>query len=234
MNIPLRQTIFDVLEILKTYNCISVIFRICLAILLGSCIGSERKRHGQAAGARTHALVCLGSALTVIVGLYSVNCLGSTGDPLRVSAQVISGIGFLCAGTIFTRNQNQITGLTTAAGIWTTSTIGLLIGIGFYEAALVGFIGLEIVVALFNFKTRRIHNSHPDTYYLELSGPEYVNEFSDRFQSHDICLQVIKSKSGINSHVGILLVLNFPRAPEDFLKELRALDYVVIAIPQLL
>lgn len=214
------------------YNNISCIFRICLAIIVGSLIGSERKRHGQAAGVRTHALVCMGSALTVIVGLYSVYRLGSSGDPLRVSAQVISSIGFLCAGTIFTRNQSQISGLTTAAGIWTTSTIGLLIGIGYYIAALVGFIGLEIVIALFNFKTRQMRNSQPDTYYLELSDPKYVNSFSDEFQSRDISLHIIKAKSGIQAHVGVLLVLNFPKDSTALLQELRDLDYVVIAIPQ--
>lgn len=89
-----------------------------MAALLGGIIGYERERHGRAAGLRTHILVCIGSATAVIGGLYVAYQLGFSNDPLRAGAQVISGIGFLGAGTILTRNGDHVIGLTTAAGLW--------------------------------------------------------------------------------------------------------------------
>ena len=120
-----------ILQTLSEFNIWSITFRILLATVIGGCIGSERGRHGRAAGLRTHILVCLGSTMTVMLGIYSVQVLGLGGDPMRVSAQVISGIGFLGAGTILTRGRFHITGLTTAAGLWTTASLGLAIGAGF-------------------------------------------------------------------------------------------------------
>lgn len=219
-------------NLLTEFNNISIIFRICLAMFVGSVIGSERSRHGRAAGIRTHTLVCLGAALTVIVGLYSVTCLGMTGDPMRISAQVISGIGFLGAGTIMTRNHFQITGLTTAAGLWTTAAIGLAIGIGFYIGAFAGFLALKITISLLNRRSRKKLRHFPDTYYLELIGADYVNAFSDEFDTHDTSLQIVRSKTGISNHVGIIFALTTPEDPTVLLKRFRELEYVVIAIPQ--
>ena len=95
---------------------------------------------------RTHVLVCLGAAMTSMVGLYSAEVLGFTNDPLRVSAQVISGIGFLGAGTIMTRNHAQITGLTTAAGLWATASLGLCIGTGVYGGVLAAFLVILVTM----------------------------------------------------------------------------------------
>ena len=108
----------EAIDLLQEFNGVSVTVRVLLAAVLGGLVGSERGRRGRAAGMRTHVLVCLGAAMTSMVGLYSAEVLGFTNDPLRVSAQVISGIGFLGAGTIMTRNHAQITGLTPAAGLW--------------------------------------------------------------------------------------------------------------------
>lgn len=219
-------------NMLSDFNAVSIIFRIGLAMFVGSIIGSERGRHGRAAGVRTHTLVCLGSALTVIVGLYSVINLGMAGDPMRISAQVISGIGFLGAGTIMTRNHYQITGLTTAAGLWTTASIGLAIGVGFYLGALIGFIALETTIILLNSRTRKKHFNQPDTYYLELVGAACINDFSDRFDTPDTSLQIVRAKSGISTHVGIIYSLNTPEDPTELLKTFRELEYVIIAVPQ--
>lgn len=226
------QQFLSICNLLTEFNNYSIIFRICLAMLVGSIIGSERGRHGRAAGVRTHTLVCLGSALTVIVGLYSVIRLGMAGDPMRISAQVISGIGFLGAGTIMTRNHFQITGLTTAAGLWTTAAIGLAIGIGFYLGAFAGFCALEVTITLLNSRTRRKTKHFPDTYYLELTGADFINTFSDEFDTQDTSLQIVRSKTGISNHVGIIFALNTPEDPAILLKRFRELDYVVIAVPQ--
>ena len=114
--------------------------KIFLALVVGGIIGMERGRQGRAAGMRTHILVCLGATLTAMTGMYAYEILHFGNDPLRISAQVISGIGFLGVGTILIKGRFQITGLTTAAGICCAATIGIALGIGFYEGALVTFI----------------------------------------------------------------------------------------------
>ena len=117
-------------------NDTSVIVRLILAVVLGGIIGFERGRAGRPAGLRTHILVCLGSTLAIMTNQYIYQQYG-VGDPTRMAAQVISGIGFLGAGTIIVTGRHQVKGLTTAAGLWATACMGLAIGIGFYKAAIV-------------------------------------------------------------------------------------------------
>lgn len=166
--------------------------------------------------------------MTVMVGLYANYALGLSGDPLRVGAQVISGIGFLGAGTILTRHHSQITGLTTAAGLWTTASLGLAIGLGFYEGALIGFVAMETTVTLFS---RRERLKHTQEYYLELNSVMHINGFSDKFYGNNISIQVLQAKSGIPTNVGIVMAVSSTEDPKLFLKQLRAIEYVVIAMP---
>lgn len=116
-----------------------VVIRLLLAAFFGAVIGLERERKDWAAGLRTHMMVCLGAALSMIVSTYGFNdVLGKEGiglDPSRVAAQVISGIGFIGAGTILFLRQGTIRGLTTASGLWTVAAIGLATGGGLYFAA---------------------------------------------------------------------------------------------------
>jgi putative Mg2+ transporter-C (MgtC) family protein len=116
-----------------------IIIRLVLAAVLGSLVGLERQRLAWAAGLRTHMLVCLGSALAMLVSAYGfeeiITYPSVTLDPSRVAAQVISGIGFIGAGTILFLRQRVVRGLTTAAGLWTVAAIGLAVGGGMYLAA---------------------------------------------------------------------------------------------------
>ena len=102
---------------------LSTVLRSLAAVVIGGLIGSERARHGRAAGMRTHILVCLGACMTSMTSMFVSDVLGNNGDVFRIPAQVVSGIGFLGAGMIILKNNNMITGLTTAAGVWTTATI---------------------------------------------------------------------------------------------------------------
>lgn len=116
--------------------------RLLLAAALGGVIGFDRERHTWVAGLRTHMLVCLGAALAMIVSAFAFSDVLRQPqvalDPSRVAAQVISGIGFLGAGTImFLHRENVIRGLTTAAGLWTVAAIGLATGGGMYGAAVI-------------------------------------------------------------------------------------------------
>lgn len=120
---------------LQSINEYSILFRLVLSVVLGGIIGFERGRTGRPAGLRTHILVCMGSTMAIMTNQYIFQEFG-TGDPTRLGAQVISGIGFLGAGTIIVTGRHQVKGLTTAAGLWATACMGLAIGIGFYSAAI--------------------------------------------------------------------------------------------------
>lgn len=110
------------------------VIRLVAACVLGGIIGFERESTNRPAGFRTHILVCVGSALVMVTSEFMLNKLMET-DPARLGAQVISGIGFLGAGTII-RHRFNVKGLTTAASLWAVACVGLAIGIGFYEGAI--------------------------------------------------------------------------------------------------
>ena len=125
----------------------AIALRIVVAILLGGVIGLERELRNRPAGLRTYMLVSLGACVVMLINQYTSQVFG-TGDPVRLGAQVISGIGFLGAGTIVVTSHNQIKGLTTAAGLWTSACIGLAIGIGLYEVALIAGLCVFLVLTL--------------------------------------------------------------------------------------
>lgn len=126
---------------------VEILLRSVVAMLLGGAIGIEREYRSKEAGFRTHFLVALGSALFCIVSQYGFNI--DLKDSSRVAAQVVSGIGFLGAGTIIFQ-KNVVRGLTTAAGLWVTAAIGLACGSGMYAAALIVtvlvIVGLEVLI----------------------------------------------------------------------------------------
>ncbi|AIY78678.1 MgtC/SapB family protein [Clostridium botulinum] len=136
----------DLMLYLREVNIASIILRLTLATLCAGIIGAERGRKNRPAGFRTHILVCIGATLIMITSQYMRDVLHSTGDITRLGAQVISGIGFLGAGTIIVVGKNQVTGLTTAAGLWACACMGLAIGIGFYEGAIIACVFMLIVV----------------------------------------------------------------------------------------
>ena len=115
----------------------AVCCKMFLSVLIGGIIGIEREHKRRPAGFRTHILVALGAAFTVITSQYLVT-VGFTTDPARLGAQVVAGIGFLGAGTIIVTKNRQVKGLTTAAGLWASAIVGLAIGSGYYEAAILG------------------------------------------------------------------------------------------------
>lgn len=121
-------------------------FRLVLAMLLGACVGVERKRKGQIAGIRTFSLISMGAALAMLLSIYvPQEYLGlKNGDPGRIAAQVITGIGFLGGGAMI-QMKGSVRGLTTAAGIWMTAIIGMAVGVGMYLCSLVAT-GMCLVV----------------------------------------------------------------------------------------
>ncbi len=130
-------------------NFFTIFFRMFLAVFVGGVIGMERDVKHRAAGLRTHMLVCMGAAVVMMTNEYVAMTYPDIDiDLTRMGAQVVSGIGFIGAGTILVTNENQVKGLTTAAGLWAAATLGLAIGIGFYEIAIIGTSAIIAIVIL--------------------------------------------------------------------------------------
>ena len=125
----------------------SVLVRLLLIVLFSGMIGIERASKRHEAGLRTYILVCIGAAVAMLTNQFIFEAF-NTGDVGRIAAQVISGIGFLGAGTILITSRNQIKGLTTAAGLWACACMGISIGVGFYTLTIIGFLLILIVLML--------------------------------------------------------------------------------------
>ena len=225
-----------VIEFLQELNPASVALRLLLCVLIGGVLGIERGKQGRAAGMRTHILVCIGAALVAMIGVYVTNQSG-TGDPMRIAAQVVSGIGFLGVGTILIKGRFQITGLTTAAGLWATAAIGLALGAGFYEGAILTFVFIVITITVLHrleYKITKRYNRFG--IYLEITSCDYVREAIDTLSSlYSISdIQVTPSRSGMHDHVGIEANIHIHGkkriTPGEVAHTLEAFDYVVFSI----
>ena len=226
-------------EYLVAFNPVTVIIRVLLAALAGALVGLEREFHGRAAGMRTHMMVALGAALAAMIGLFTVNELGISSDPMRVGAQVISGVGFLGAGTILLRGGgSRITGLTTAAGLWTAASIGLAVGIGFYVGAFMTVIAVmltfTIITSLERFLNRKRRRM---AVYLELNSVEAIAPMLEMLRTEYGLLeaQVTPSRSGILPHVGMEILVSVPQklSTREYLTHFTELPNVVFALRNL-
>lgn len=134
-----------------------VVLRLLLAVLLSGLVGLEREAKGRAAGFRTHILVCVGSALIMLTGLHLFSLYRGTSevDPTRLAAQVVSGIGFLGAGTII-QFRDSVRGLTTAASVWAAAGIGIAVGAGFYTGAVATTAIVLLVLLMMSSLERRL------------------------------------------------------------------------------
>lgn len=221
----------QIIEFLYEFNEISVIIRIILAAVMGGLIGSERGRHGRAAGLRTHILVCVGAAMTSLTGIFISQVLGFDGDVARIAAQVISGIGFLGAGTIMVRNSSVITGLTTAAGMWATAAIGVATGYGFYIGAAVATIVCIFSVTVLSHLERSKKNNV--NVYIELSDIGFTNNIIaviEEYGKEVLSYDVMPPKSGKNDNVGILCCVSNEKTHKKLEEQLEKIDEVVYYI----
>ncbi len=157
----------EIIEFLGELNTASAAVRLILATLLGSIVGIERANKRYAAGIRTFALVCLGSALATITGLYFATMSDGAADISRIPSQLLCGIGFLGAGTIIVTDRKQIRGLTTAAGLWVTASMGIAIGAGLIGPALICFVLILVTNYYLHYMTRYVEN-HTRTIELHI------------------------------------------------------------------
>ena len=226
----------EVIAYLTEFNTVTVVLRVLLAALAGALVGLEREFHGRAAGMRTHMMVALGAALAAMIGLFTVNELGISSDPMRVGAQVISGVGFLGAGTILLRGGgSRITGLTTAAGLWTAASIGLAVGIGFYVGAFMtvfaAMLTFTLITSLEHFLNRKRQRM---AIYLELENVDAVAPMLEMLRTEYGLLeaQVTPPRSGTAPHVGMEILVRVPQklSTEKNLKRFSDLPRVVFAL----
>lgn len=210
------------LEYLRELNYVSICVRILMAVLCGGIIGLERGVKGRAAGFRTHILVCVGAALTMLTGQYIIEYLRYTSDPARLGAQVISGIGFLGVGTIITTRTHKVRGLTTAAGLWTSACLGLAIGIGFYEAALMGAVTVTVAMIALQKVDRYFYGRRNiREYYIEVDKVSNVRSvLSTIKEQHYLILETMmeQNREETGGCVTLLLTVKMEKkqGAEDF------------------
>ena len=155
--------------------------RILVALTIGAVIGFERGFHGRPAGFRTHALVCLASSLLMLVTVFQNNWMTQVPaeairtDPTRMAQGIMTGIGFLGAGVIF-KEGVSVKGLTTAASIWITSAIGILIGIGFYVPAVIGAVATLVVLSGLRSLEARLPRTFHAHYAVKFKRESVVSE----------------------------------------------------------
>ncbi|MBE6047862.1 MAG: MgtC/SapB family protein [Clostridium sp.] len=195
-------------DYISELNVVSIMIRLLMALICGGLIGIERGIKGRAAGCRTHMLVCIGAASAIMTNIYSMNKF-NIGDPTRIGAQVVSGIGFLGAGTILVTSKNQIKGLTTAAGLWASACMGLAIGMGFYELAIIGNIFIFGVVAIVNKFDRKVYGaSRVINIYIEFESPEVIRGVIAYFRGKEykiLNIQIVKDKSIYKNKTGAIV-----------------------------
>lgn len=165
---------------------LSIALRIVIAVLCGGALGLERGMKHRPAGMRTYMLVCVGSCLIMLTNQYLFQ-VTQAGDPMRLGAQVVSGIGFLGAGTIVVTRYNRIKGLTTAAGLWSAAGVGLALGVGFYEAALIAGLAIFVVMTLLQRWDDNLHSkTRAVEIYVELDEGTTVGYFIKGVRNLDL------------------------------------------------
>lgn len=184
---------------------VSTVVRLALALLLGGILGIERGRKRRPAGLRTYMIVCMASALVMLTGEYIVEKYG-TGDPARLGAQVISGIGFLGAGTIIITSR-QVKGLTTAAGLWAAACMGLALGAGFYAGAMIcGSFLLLVMTVMSRIDAHLRLRSKQINFFAEFKSMEALGRFIRMLRDEGYKLQDIeinRSRETVSDLIGV-------------------------------
>lgn len=204
---------------------IEIVARLILSCVLGGLIGYEREHGNRPAGFRTHILVCVGAALVMVTSEFIFNKFSAftNMDPARLGAQVISGIGFLGAGTIIREGFN-VKGLTTAASLWAVSCVGLAAGIGFYEGAVIATILIYITLMLLKKMERQIAvKKQFKNIIIEADNiPKIIYKLTNIFSGYDVLIKNIEYFNGETEEK--MLIKFFIKPPHNFSLEDIVLD----------
>ena len=223
----------------------ALVIKILLAVFFGGLIGLERGHKHRAAGSRTYMIVCLGAALTMILSHYETyimrnlweeiaRMLDKQVDVSRYSAKVVSGIGFLGAGTIIVTGRQEIKGLTTAAGLWASACMGLAIGSGYYECAILGFLLILLTTVVFEkISSWVISNARNMDLYVEFEKIENLGEIINTFkelniQIFDVDIQREKQSNGVT--IGAVISSRLPKKEthSNVMSKISKFDFVTV------
>lgn len=213
-----------------SWSTLGILIRLLLALSVGLVIGIDRERKRRVAGIKTHILVCLGAALVMITSQYMSVNFENGGDPARLGAQVISGVGFLGVGTIIVTGRNQVRGLTTAASIWVCACVGLAAGVGFIEGVLATLLLLVFTLKVIGKLDTIIHRrSKAFDLYIEFKNNKGLTQFSERMKADDvklISMQVGKGETEEDGPNALVSVRLHEREREKFVESLRREKYI--------
>jgi putative Mg2+ transporter-C (MgtC) family protein len=211
---------------LHELNWISLLVRAVLSMFIGGLLGHERGKKNRPAGFRTCMLVCFGSTIVMMTNQFVYQTY-HVSDPVRLGAQVISGIGFLGAGSIILNGHNQVKGITTAAGLWAAACSGLAIGIGFYSGAFVAGIGIYLIMTIMQrFDSHLLDHSPITPVYLEFDKKHPLSDFLIYAREHQLSvsdIQMTKNKMLKDKAISATLVLKseIPRSHTEILELIR-------------
>ncbi|MBR4034211.1 MAG: MgtC/SapB family protein [Clostridia bacterium] len=221
------------LDSLRGASLAALVIKLVLAVILGGSIGLERGRKRRPAGFRTHILVCMGATLAMCISRYCIETLGITVDVSRLGAQVINGIGFLGAGTIIVTRRQEVKGLTTAAGLWACACMGLAVGAGFFECAIIAFAAIILSTTLLDkiekMITSRSRNMNINVMVTETAIIASVHEVlrSMNIRIYDSEITNVRELANESPNVVIETQLSRRRPHVEIIAALAAIDGVI-------
>lgn len=223
----------EFLDSLRGASLAALVIKLLLAVILGGSIGLERGRKRRPAGFRTHILVCMGATLAMCISRYCIETLGITVDVSRLGAQVINGIGFLGAGTIIVTRRQEVKGLTTAAGLWACACMGLAVGAGFFECAIIAFAAIILSTTLLDkiekMITSRSRNMNINVMVTETAVVASVHEVlrSMNIRIYDSEITNVRELANESPNVVIETQLSRRRPHVEIIAALAAIDGVI-------
>ena len=213
-------------------DLLTVSVRLIVALICGGFIGIERERKHRPAGFRTHILICVGAAMTTLTSQYIAFELKAVTDLARLGAQVIAGVGFIGAGTIIVTKRKNVKGLTTAAGLWASAIVGLCVGAGFLEGALITtsiIIIAELILSRFEYFM--ISNSRTVTIFVEFNDTSKLTLIIDAVKENSSYvrdIEITKSTGESNNSCAIFSIqMPRRRSHDKMLSIIANLDGVV-------
>lgn len=218
--------------VFREVTYLGIVIRIVSAVVIGGIIGIERSIKNRPAGLRTYMLVCVGACLIMLTNQYIYQMTG-VGDPMRLGAQVVSGIGFLGAGTIIVTKHNQIKGLTTAAGLWSAAGVGLALGIGFYEAAFAASIAIYCTLTVLHFLEAKVNRkTRVLEVYIELRDNISLGKFISNLRVLNVDIEEVQYEQDAFVDRGVrafILTLKSARRRDhiQFMEDIRGIDGIV-------
>lgn len=218
----------------RTLTFTAVLFKLLSAFVLGTIIGLERAYHNKPAGFRTHILVVLGATIASMTGLYLYIAMGMPTDVSRIAAGVVTGLGFIGAGTIVVTRKQKVKGLTTAAGLWTSGLIGLANGSGFFEGAILGAAMVLIVETYFNDIRNKIQFAPEFSIavsYYHRTDLDNVMRYCKDNSASITNLKITGNKESDEALYSALLTLKAGNdlEAEEFVKEIEKMSGIVSA-----